>query len=94
MNSIQVQAGNVIIGGNTPIKIQTMCNTFTQDVEKSVKQCEEMVNAGAQLIRLTTQGLKEVEALKEIKAVLRSKGIDVPLVADAAVGKTWFEAKK
>ncbi|MBR4088049.1 MAG: (E)-4-hydroxy-3-methylbut-2-enyl-diphosphate synthase [Bacteroidales bacterium] len=82
MNSIQVKAGNVIIGGNTPIKIQTMCNTFTQDVEKSVKQCEEMVKAGAQLIRLTTQGLKEVEALKEIKAVLRSKGIDVPLVAD------------
>lgn len=77
-----VQAGNCEIGMNCPIKVQTMCNTFTQDIEKSVAQCEEMVAAGADLIRLTTQGLKEVEALKEIKAILRGKGIDTPLVAD------------
>lgn len=82
MTSIQVNAGNVAIGGGTPIKVQTMCNTFTQDVEKSVHQCEQMSRAGAQLIRLTTQGMKEVEALKQIKSILRSKGINVPLVAD------------
>ena len=82
MISFKIEAGNVTIGGQTPIKIQTMCNTFTQDIAKSVAQCEEMVEAGAQLIRLTTQGIKEVEALKEIKSQLRSKGIDVPLVAD------------
>ena len=77
-----VQAGNCGIGMKYPVKVQTMCNTFTQDIEKSVAQCEEMVAAGADLIRLTTQGLKEVEALKEIKAILRGKGIDTPLIAD------------
>lgn len=82
MESNTVKVGNLTIGGNTPIKVQTMCNTFTQDIEKSVAQCIEMAQAGADLIRLTTQGMKEVEALKEIKAILRSKGYNVPLVAD------------
>lgn len=77
-----VSAGNCIMGMNHPIKVQTMCNTFTQDIEKSVAQCKEMVAAGAELIRLTTQGMKEVKALKEIKAILHSQGIRVPLVAD------------
>ncbi|MBE6223802.1 MAG: (E)-4-hydroxy-3-methylbut-2-enyl-diphosphate synthase [Bacteroidales bacterium] len=77
-----VTVGNVSIGGNTPVKVQTMCNTFTQDIEKSVAQCVDMVAAGADLIRLTTQGMKEVEALKEIKSILRSRNIDVPLIAD------------
>ena len=82
MSSIEVKVGNVIIGGNTPIKIQTMCNTHTQDVAPSVEQCLEMVNAGAEIIRLTTQGMKEVEALAIIKQELRAKGVNVPLVAD------------
>ena len=82
MNSIEVKVGNVIIGGNSPIKIQTMCNTHTQDVAPSVAQCLEMVQAGAEIIRLTTQGMKEVAALAEIKDELRAKGVDVPLVAD------------
>lgn len=82
MNSKKVFAGGVEIGGNTPIKVQTMCNTHTQDVEPSVAQCVEMAKAGAQLIRLTTQGMKEVEALKEIKSQLRGMGINTPLVAD------------
>lgn len=82
MNSIEVKAGGVIIGGNTPVKVQTMCNTHTQDVGKSVAQCIEMAEAGAQLIRLTTQGMKEVEALAQINKELRKQGIDTPLVAD------------
>lgn len=82
MNSIEVKAGGVIIGGNTPVKVQTMCNTHTQDVDKSVAQCIEMAEAGAQLIRLTTQGMKEVEALAQIKKELRKQGIETPLVAD------------
>ena len=71
-----VSAGNCEIGMKYPVRVQTMCNTFTQDVEKSVAQCEERVAAAADLIRLTTQGLKAVEALKEIKAILRGKGKD------------------
>ena len=62
--------------------VQTMCNTHTQDVEASVAQCRQLAVAGAQMIRLTTQGLKEVEALKEIKRRLRNAGCTVPLVAD------------
>jgi len=64
------------------VLIQTMCNTHTQDVEASVAQCRAMHRAGAQLIRLTTQGMKEVEALGRIKEQLHSEGIFTPLVAD------------
>ncbi|MBR6269136.1 MAG: (E)-4-hydroxy-3-methylbut-2-enyl-diphosphate synthase [Bacteroidales bacterium] len=72
----------VQLGGGAPVVIQTMCNTATQDVEASVEQCRAMYSAGAQMIRLTTQGMKEVEALARIKAQLRSEGIFTPLVAD------------
>ena len=82
MKRIQAKAGGLIIGGGTPIAVQTMCNTHTQDVEKSVAQCLQMAEAGAKLIRLTTQGFKEVEALAKIKAILRNQGIKTPLVAD------------
>lgn len=70
------------MGGDNPIVIQTMCNTATQDVSASVEQCRQMHRAGAQMIRLTTQGIAEVEALKKIKATLRAEGINTPLVAD------------
>ena len=82
MNSNTVYVKGVVIGGNTPIKVQTMCNTHTQDVAPSVAQCIEMAKAGSQLIRLTTQGMKEVEALAEIKKQLLGLGIETPLVAD------------
>ena len=82
MNSIIVKAGNVLIGGEEPIVIQTMCNTHTSDVEASVAQCKKLHEAGAQLIRLTVPSLAQVESLREIKEQLRSNGIDTPLVAD------------
>ena len=82
METIRVTAGNVSIGGDAPVIIQTMCNTHTSDIEASVSQCERLYEAGAELIRLTVPSLAQVDALKEIKARLRSKGIDTPLVAD------------
>lgn len=82
MKSRAVSVKGLAIGGGAPIKVQTMCNTHTQDIAPSVAQCIEMAEAGAELIRLTTQGMKEVEALKEIKNELIGKGINVPLVAD------------
>ena len=82
MISLIVNVAGLEIGGNQPIRVQTMCNTHTQDVIPSVKQCIEMAQAGAQLIRLTTQGMKEVEALKVIKKELRDSGYNTPLVAD------------
>lgn len=82
MKKVSFEIGGVRIGGEAPVSVQTMCNTDTRDIEASVAQCREMAVAGADIIRLTTQGLKEVEALRQIKAILRSEGIMTPLVAD------------
>jgi len=75
-------AGRVPIGAGQPVLVQTMCNTSTDDIAASVTQCKAMAAAGADLIRLTTQGLRQVESLREIKRQLRAEGIDTPLVAD------------
>ena len=82
METLKVKAGNVIIGGDSPIVVQTMCNTHTSDVDASVSQCIRLHEAGAQLIRLTVPSMAQVDSLKEIKSRLRSAGIDTPLVAD------------
>ena len=82
INTLTVQVGNVQIGGGNPIVVQTMCNTHTSDVDASVAQCVRLAHTGAQLIRLTVPSLVQVESLREIKARLRSQGIDTPLVAD------------
>ena len=80
--NISVKVKDITIGAGNPIVVQTMCNTHTQDIGPSVEQCIEMVKAGAQMIRLTTQGIKEVESLKVIKQRLMEAGYNVPLVAD------------
>ena len=70
------------MGGEAPIVVQTMCNTHTSDVAASVEQCVRLYEAGAQLIRLTVPSMAQVDSLAEIKSILRTRGIDVPLVAD------------
>lgn len=82
MKRIKVKIGDVIFGDDSKIVVQTMCNTPTQDIDASFEQCVRLSGAGAQLIRLTTQGMKEVAALKVIKERLRSEGITTPLSAD------------
>ncbi|MBE6231198.1 MAG: (E)-4-hydroxy-3-methylbut-2-enyl-diphosphate synthase [Bacteroidales bacterium] len=82
METIQIQAGNVRIGGDSPIVVQTMCNTHTSDIEASVNQCVRLVEAGAQMIRLTVPSMAQVESLRVIRNMLREAGISVPLVAD------------
>ncbi len=82
MKNIVANVAGLQIGRGLPIVIQTMCNCNTNDIEAAVAQCNAMRDAGAQMIRLTTQGLREVESLKEIKRVLREQGNDTPLVAD------------
>ena len=82
METLAVQIGNITIGGEAPIVVQTMCNTHTSDVEASVAQCLRLHEAGAQMIRLTVPSLGQVENLREIKARLREAGVDTPLVAD------------
>ena len=73
---------NLIIGGESPIVVQTMCNTHTSDIEASVKQCVRLYEAGAQMIRLTVPSMAQVDSLAQIKEALRSQGIMTPLVAD------------
>lgn len=82
MDTLKVKVGNLTIGGDSPIVVQTMCNTHTSDVEASVKQCVRLHEAGAQMIRLTVPSPAQVEALGQIKETLRSMGIETPLVAD------------
>ena len=82
METLTVKVGNVFIGGDNPIVVQTMCNTHTSDIEASVAQCIRLAKAGAQLIRLTVPSLAQVESLRQIKEILRSEGISTPLVAD------------
>ena len=82
METIKIKAGNVTIGGNSAIVVQTMCNTHTSDVDASVAQCIRLHEAGAQMIRLTVPSMAQVDDLRRIKEELRSRGIDPPLLAD------------
>ena len=80
--TIDVRVGNIFMGGNYPVVVQTMTNTNTLDTEGSVAQCERIIAAGADLIRLTTQGVREANNLREIHQQLRDKGYTTPLSAD------------
>ena len=82
MDTLEVKVGNVIIGGEKPIVVQTMCNTHTYDVDDTVSQCLRMAEAGASIIRITVPGLNEVKDIKAIRERLRALGVDTPLVAD------------
>jgi len=70
------------MGGDNPVRIQSMTTTDTNDTEASVAQAKRIIAAGGELVRLTTQGKREAENLKHINAQLRSEGITTPLCAD------------
>jgi (E)-4-hydroxy-3-methylbut-2-enyl-diphosphate synthase len=80
--SHSIQIGPLVLGGESPVCIQSMTNTDTNLVEASVEQCIRMIHQGAQLVRLTTQGKREVKNLEVIRDLLRAKGFNTPLVAD------------
>ena len=80
--SWETKVGNVVIGGDAPIRVQSMTTTQTTDTEGSVEQAIRIIDAGGELVRLTTQGTREAENLKNIKASLLEKGYSTPLVAD------------
>ncbi len=81
-SSSPVQVGNLQLGGDAPIRIQSMTTTNTNDTEACVEQAERIIKAGGELVRLTTQGRREAENLKNINAQLRADGFNTPLVAD------------
>ncbi len=78
----EVKVGNIGIGGENPIRIQSMTNTSTNDIEACVRQAKRIYDAGGELVRLTTQGVREADALALIKEKLMETGCPVPLSAD------------
>ena len=74
--------GNIAIGGDNPIRIQSMATTDTNDTEASVAQAKRIIDAGGELVRFTTQGTREAENMKNISARLKADGYQTPLVAD------------
>ena len=77
-----VHVGTLDIGGTNPVRIQSMTTTNTRDTEACIRQAEEIIKAGGELVRLTTQGSIEAENLEHIKAGIRKDGYNTPLVAD------------
>jgi (E)-4-hydroxy-3-methylbut-2-enyl-diphosphate synthase len=93
--TIPVKVGNIEIGGKAPIRVQSMTNTDTNDVEASVEQSIRIINAGGELVRLTAQGTREAANLELIRKELTERGYNSPLVADIHfVAQAAFEAAK
>ena len=74
--------GNIAIGGDNPIRIQSMATTDTNDTEACVAQAKRIIDAGGELVRFTTQGKREAENMQHISARLKADGYGQPLVAD------------
>ena len=81
-SSIPVNIGNIEMGGNNPIRIQSMTTTDTMDTDATVNQSIRMINAGCELVRVTAPTIKDAKNLKNIKDELNKKGYNIPLVAD------------
>ena len=80
--SNEARVGNIGIGGNNPIRIQSMATTDTNDTAASVAQAKRIIDAGGELVRFTTQGTREAENMQHISAQLKADGYNQPLVAD------------
>ena len=80
--SHEITVGNIRLGGDNPIRVQSMINTSTMDTEASVAQILRIAEAGGELVRLTTQGTREADNMELISKAVRQAGSSVPLVAD------------
>jgi len=78
----EIKIGNLLLGNNHPIRIQTMTTTDTMDTMATVEQTIRCIKAGAELVRITAPSKNEAENLQNIKDALRARGYDTPLVAD------------
>src|SRR5688500_15079131 len=74
--------GDVGVGGDHPIRVQSMTTTRTQDIEGTVAQAERLVRAGCEIVRITAPTVQDARAIGEVRRQLRAKGITTPLVAD------------
>jgi len=77
-----IKIGKVVLGGKHPVRIQSMTTTNTLDTIATVKQIKQLIKAGCDFVRVTTQNIKEAENLRNIKAELSKQGINTPIIAD------------
>ena len=82
LSTRQVSVGDVLIGAENPIKVQSMTTTDTMDTQGTIAQSIKMINAGCELVRITAPSIKEAKNLKNIRNGLRTKGYKTPLIAD------------
>ncbi len=78
----EVKVGVVGVGGDNPVRIQSMTTSSTRDVEATIEQVVRLADEGCEIARVTVQGMKEAEACEHIKNGLLRRGYDIPLVAD------------
>lgn len=80
--TISVSVGQIAMGSDWPVRVQTMTNTPTDDIAASGAQCQRIAYAGADYVRLTAQGVKQAQCIGEMARGLRAAGCDIPLIAD------------
>ena len=80
--TVSVRVGNTAIGGSNPIRLQSMTTTATMDTEGCIEQAIRIIEAGGELVRMTTQGTREAENMRLIREGLTARGYNTPLVAD------------
>ena len=81
-HTLSVNVGQIPMGSEWPIRVQSMTNTATDDVESSAAQCQRIAYAGAEYVRLTAQGVKQANSIGKISKLLRSQDCNIPLIAD------------
>ena len=81
-STVSVNVGGIAMGSEWPVRVQSMTNTPTDDIEASAAQCQRIAYAGAAYVRLTAQGVKQAHSIGEVSKVLRAQGCNIPLIAD------------
>lgn len=80
--TVTVRVGDVTVGSDAPVRVQSMCNTDTNDIDASAAQIERIAAVGGEIVRLTTQGTREAENMRRVEERIHADGCHVPLVAD------------
>ncbi len=80
--TVTVNIGGILLGGDFPVRIQSMANTHTSDITACVEQCKRIADAGADYVRFTVPSVAEADAFGKIKEILRNDGYSTPLIAD------------
>jgi (E)-4-hydroxy-3-methylbut-2-enyl-diphosphate synthase len=80
--TIEVKVGDIPLGGDNPVRIQSMTSTSTEDIQATVEQCIKIIEAGADYVRITVPSFKEAECLSDIVSELRRNGYSSPVIAD------------